>query len=156
MELFKHIRGCVFSIVVLGLGFAPAANAQNIQCGTDYTVKIGDFLSKIAEQFYGDPGAYELIYDGNRDVIGADPAVLSPGVVLQIPCAEGDNLQPNAQTATTSPTSTSTDADDSPFRIVLYGQWAPFLDKETESGGMLTEIVRSCLRHERWIYQTEV
>jgi len=149
MELDKYRLGCVLMILGLGLSIAAAANAQNIQCGADYTVKRGDFLTKIADDVYGDPGAYQIIYVSNLDAVGADPEVIFPGLVLQIPCIDGstsetDTKKTSATTATASE-NTSVDVDSSPFRIVLYDQWAPFLDEKSESGGMLTEIVRRAL-----------
>lgn len=55
--------------------------------GQTYTVQPGDFLSAIAEKFYGDgsEAAWRRIYDANRDTIGPDPASLTPGMVLVIP-----------------------------------------------------------------------
>lgn len=52
-----------------------------------YTVQPGDFLSAIAQRFYGDgsEAAWRRIYDANRDVIGADPTKIEPGMVLTIP-----------------------------------------------------------------------
>lgn len=52
-----------------------------------YTVQPGDFLSAIAQRFYGDgsEAAWRRIYDANRDVIGSDPNQIEPGMVLRIP-----------------------------------------------------------------------
>lgn len=52
-----------------------------------YTVQPGDFLSAIAQRFYGDgsDAAWGRIYDANRDVIGSDPNQIEPGMVLRIP-----------------------------------------------------------------------
>ncbi len=46
-----------------------------------YTVQPGDFLSAIAQRFYGDgsEAAWRRIYDANRDVIGSDPNRIEPG-----------------------------------------------------------------------------
>jgi uncharacterized protein YkwD len=52
-----------------------------------YTVQPGDFLSTIAQRFYGDgsDAAWRRIYDVNRDVIGSDPTQIKLGMVLRIP-----------------------------------------------------------------------
>lgn len=52
-----------------------------------YTVEQGDFLSAIAQKFYGDGSvaSWRRIYDANRDTIGPDPDKLTPGIVLIIP-----------------------------------------------------------------------
>jgi nucleoid-associated protein YgaU len=51
---------------------------------TQYTVEIGDTLSKIAQEFYGDPDRFRIIFQANRDQID-DPDVIFPGQVLRIP-----------------------------------------------------------------------
>jgi len=52
-----------------------------------YTVKPGDYLSKIAEQVYGDGSDANArkIYEANKDIIGSDWTQLRPGMVLTIP-----------------------------------------------------------------------
>jgi Cysteine-rich secretory protein family/Beta/Gamma crystallin/LysM domain len=52
-----------------------------------YTVQPGDYLSAIAQRFYGDgsEAAWRRIYDANRNVIGSDPTRIEPGMVLTIP-----------------------------------------------------------------------
>jgi nucleoid-associated protein YgaU len=49
-----------------------------------YTVKAGDTLSKISQQFYGDASQYTKIFNANRNVL-RDPNVISPGQQLIIP-----------------------------------------------------------------------
>ncbi|MBD1846725.1 LysM peptidoglycan-binding domain-containing protein [Cyanobacteria bacterium FACHB-63] len=60
----------------------PGENA-----GRTYTVQPGDFLSAIAEKFYGDgsEASWRRIYDANRNTIGPDPTKLTAGMVLVIP-----------------------------------------------------------------------
>lgn len=52
-----------------------------------YTVQQGDFLSAIAQKFYGDgsEASWHKIYDANWNLIGPDPAKLTVGMVLAIP-----------------------------------------------------------------------
>ncbi len=52
-----------------------------------YTVQAGDFLSAIAQKFYGDGSevAWRKIYEANQDTIGPDPTQLKLGMVLVIP-----------------------------------------------------------------------
>ena len=54
--------------------------------GTTYTVKSGDNLSKIAKQFYGDPGMWKTIHAANSDKI-PNPDLIHPGLQLTIPDA---------------------------------------------------------------------
>jgi nucleoid-associated protein YgaU len=52
-----------------------------------YTVRPGDTLSGIAQKFYGDSEAWDLIYNRNRDKIGPSPDALKTGMELVIPQA---------------------------------------------------------------------
>lgn len=51
-----------------------------------YTVKSGDTLSKIAQEFYGSAGRYNEIFDANRPMLG-HPDKIYPGQTLRIPNA---------------------------------------------------------------------
>jgi nucleoid-associated protein YgaU len=51
-----------------------------------YTVKSGDTLSKISQQFYGNANRYMKIFDANKDQL-KDPDKIQPGQVLKIPAA---------------------------------------------------------------------
>lgn len=61
----------------------PAGGAAAPSART-YTVKSGDTLSKISQQFYGDANKYHKIFDANRDQL-KDPDKIQPGQVLKIP-----------------------------------------------------------------------
>jgi hypothetical protein len=60
----------------------PVPPAQGDQT---YTVVSGDYLSKIAQMFYGNGSLWRTIYDANIDVIGPNPNLIFPGQVLTIP-----------------------------------------------------------------------
>jgi len=49
-----------------------------------YTVKGGDTLSKIAQQFYGSAGEYMKIFNANKDKL-TDPNLIQVGQELTIP-----------------------------------------------------------------------
>ena len=49
-----------------------------------YTVKSGDTLSKIAQQFYGSAAKYPKIFDANRDQL-SNPDKIQVGMELKIP-----------------------------------------------------------------------
>ena len=49
-----------------------------------YTVKGGDTLSKIAQQFYGSAGEYMKIFNANKDKL-TDPNQIQVGQELTIP-----------------------------------------------------------------------
>lgn len=55
--------------------------------GQTYTVKPGDSLSKISQQFYGSAGSYMRIFEANRDTL-QDPNKIQVGQELKIPAQE--------------------------------------------------------------------
>lgn len=73
--------------------YIAQAQQRNI---AQYTVAPGDFLSNIAQRFYGDgsEASWRKIYEANRSVIGPDPTQLQAGMVLVIP--EANQSQPNS------------------------------------------------------------
>jgi len=52
-----------------------------------YTVKKGDYLSKIAKEVYGNANKYNIIFEANRPML-KDPNLIYPGQVLVIPPLE--------------------------------------------------------------------
>ena len=61
-----------------------ARTDSGASAGQTYTVKPGDTLSKIAQQFYGEAGQYMKIFEANRDKL-KDPNMIHPGQQLTIP-----------------------------------------------------------------------
>ncbi len=49
-----------------------------------HEVKKGETLSKIAEQYYGDPSLYPKIFEANRDILD-NPNLIKIGQKLRIP-----------------------------------------------------------------------
>ncbi len=62
---------------------APAPPATK-SAGQQYTVKAGDTLSKLAEQFYSATGKWEKIYQANRESL-KNPNYIYVGMKLMIP-----------------------------------------------------------------------
>ena len=52
-----------------------------------YTVKKGDYLSKIAKEVYGNANKYDVIFEANKPML-KDPNLIYPGQVLVIPPLE--------------------------------------------------------------------
>ncbi|MEM1355229.1 MAG: LysM peptidoglycan-binding domain-containing protein [Planctomycetota bacterium] len=50
-----------------------------------YEIQPGDNLSRIAQRFYSDPDAWQVIYNRNRDRIGDSPNRLKVGMTIIIP-----------------------------------------------------------------------
>lgn len=59
-----------------------------------YVVQVGDTIGKIAEKFYGDPRAYNQIFDANSHLMN-HPEHIYPGQTLVIPV----NLQQGRRAA---------------------------------------------------------
>jgi hypothetical protein len=53
----------LFAVVSLLPGLATADSPTS---GEDYVVQADDWLSKLADKFYGDPLAYPIIFDGTN------------------------------------------------------------------------------------------
>ena len=66
----------------LAQGAAVGGSGQGGQ--TTYTVKAGDTLSKVSQQFYGNPNEYMRIFYANRDKL-RDPDKVQVGQELTIP-----------------------------------------------------------------------
>lgn len=60
----------------------PAPEAQY------HTVEKGEWLSKIAEKYYGDAKKYEVIFEANKPML-TSPDLIYPGQVLRIPALQG-------------------------------------------------------------------
>lgn len=61
----------------------PGGSGSSIRT---YKVKPGDTLSKISQQFFGNPNQYQRIFDANRDKL-TDPNKIQVGQELKIPAA---------------------------------------------------------------------
>src|SRR5437764_15398878 len=66
-----------------------------------YTVQPGDNLSKIAGEAYGDQSLWQYIYIANTEVIGPNPNLIQPGIVLYLlACPLHTRAYPNVQACT--------------------------------------------------------
>lgn len=63
---------------------AAASPHGGMETLRSYTVQSGDTLSKISQEFYGDPMQYMKIFNANRDKL-SDPNLIQPGQKLYIP-----------------------------------------------------------------------
>jgi nucleoid-associated protein YgaU len=65
---------------------AAAAAGGSTSGARTYTVKPGDSLSKISQEFYGQANQYMKIFEANKDTL-KDPNAIKPGQKLKIPNA---------------------------------------------------------------------
>ncbi len=87
----------IVSLLALLLVLTPAATlAQEIACESDVTVQADDWLSKIADKFYGDVLAFPAIVEATNNKAGTDdsyttignPDIIEPGWKLCLPSVE--------------------------------------------------------------------
>ncbi|MBR1883871.1 MAG: LysM peptidoglycan-binding domain-containing protein [Clostridia bacterium] len=64
---------------------AGGAGGNEIKLPCQYTVQSGDNLWTIAQKFYGKGIMNQKIYNANKAVIGDNPDLIRPGMVLTIP-----------------------------------------------------------------------
>ena len=96
----KHKLTFLAVIFVLIAGLLPAAMVAQETSGQDYTVQADDWLSKLAEKFYGDPLAYPAIVEATNTKAAEDSsyAVIDNADVIEV----GQKLViPTAQEAST-------------------------------------------------------
>ncbi|MDX3382125.1 LysM peptidoglycan-binding domain-containing M23 family metallopeptidase [Streptomyces niveiscabiei] len=62
---------------------ASATTSATTRKTTTYTVRSGDYLSKIAEE-QNVTGGWQRIYEDNRDAVGSDPSLIHPGLRLSL------------------------------------------------------------------------
>ena len=71
--------------ITINSSLEAPAQAQAVGSGRrTYTVQAGDSLSKIAQQFYGQAGQYNKIFEANRDKLD-NPDKIRAGQELVIP-----------------------------------------------------------------------
>lgn len=70
--------------ITVAPGQGGPAGAASAPSARTYTVKSGDTLSKISQEFYGDANRYKQIFEANRDQL-SDPDKIKPGQTLKIP-----------------------------------------------------------------------
>jgi heat shock protein HslJ len=90
----KLMISVVVIVLLTGLLVAPGLAQEPGQCENVYTVQAGDWLSKIADKYYGDPLLYDRIIAANNAQSGddypdiANPDLIEPGLVLCLPPAD--------------------------------------------------------------------
>ncbi|MCX4613709.1 peptidoglycan DD-metalloendopeptidase family protein [Streptomyces mirabilis] len=74
-----------------------------------YSVKVGDWLARIAERQHLS-GGWQKLYSDNRQAIGSDPSLIHPGLKLTIGerAVSTDDAKPSTESFTQSSARTST------------------------------------------------
>tara|TARA_R110000850_G_scaffold11527_9_gene39439 strand:+ start:828 stop:1937 length:1110 start_codon:yes stop_codon:yes gene_type:complete len=158
------LKRIVTMSLLVAAGTFGTAQAQT-PCD-NYTIRAGDSLQSIARRAFDNPALFQLVYLANRDVIGANPNLITVGTVIQMPCEDGTN--PGANTSAGNFAST-VDASTvsagavpplsepvapptggmtpfvAPITFVTGADYAPFTGPELPEGGMYTELVMRAL-----------
>jgi nucleoid-associated protein YgaU len=70
---------------VLEVKKAVSGNVVHLVAPRTHNVAAGDWLSKLAQKYYGDMYKWPVIYEANRALIGGNPDLIKPGQRLLIP-----------------------------------------------------------------------
>ena len=150
------MKSCVLAAsAALCCAISFAAEAQDLACGTTYTVARGDYLTGITKRAYGVATPCKALHEHNMSVIGANADLIEPGMELEIPCLDGYPVQAASEDDSVEPELASVqpvrfvqpgiDRPDRPISFVAGGDWAPFLDQSEEHGGMFVELVTAAM-----------
>ncbi len=84
-QIFSLLLSLALLTAVVNPTFAAPAH-QALVCTQDYSVQADDWLSKLAEKFYGDPLAYPVIVDATNAAMESDDtyAVITNPDVIEI------------------------------------------------------------------------
>ncbi|MFI7390376.1 M23 family metallopeptidase [Streptomyces tendae] len=74
---------------------AKKAAAEKNSDSRTYTVKSGDYLSKIADEQHVD-GGWKKLYADNREAVGSDPSLIHPGLELSIGAQAAKSAAPSS------------------------------------------------------------
>lgn len=132
-------RFVVLLSMALGLGLGVSlGSAAHAQCGGAHEVQPGETILGLAGTAYGDPEKWTLIYYANQGVLDASGFQLTPGTVLRIPCAPG-------QEAVEEVDATPLQQIDAELKLVTGSNFAPFTDTGWQGQGMVTELINAAM-----------
>ncbi|MCF2130829.1 peptidoglycan DD-metalloendopeptidase family protein [Strepomyces sp. STD 3.1] len=75
---------------------AAASGAEKNSDARTYTVKSGDYLSRIADEQNVD-GGWKKLYEDNREAVGSDPSLIHPGLKLSVGAKAAQSEKPAAE-----------------------------------------------------------
>ncbi|WP_329473398.1 peptidoglycan DD-metalloendopeptidase family protein [Streptomyces sp. NBC_01723] len=75
---------------------AAASGTEKNSDARTYTVKSGDYLSRIADEQNVD-GGWKKLYEDNREAIGSDPSLIHPGLKLSVGAKAAQSEKPAAE-----------------------------------------------------------
>ncbi|MCV2874345.1 transporter substrate-binding domain-containing protein [Defluviimonas sp. WL0050] len=147
MRNIMHSRKYLASASVALIALTSAAAAQ--EACSSYTIKDGDSLGSIAQSAYGSFD-YQMIFNANRNLID-NPNSLETGVVLQIPCedgqlsAESDVTEIIAQEEEKQSKKAKSNIYEPPIKLLSGNGWEPYTGENMKGGGMLVRLATTAL-----------
>lgn len=147
MRRFRWLTGLA---LVAGLCGALSVPALAQTCGEDYTMQDGDSLAKIATKVYGKSSQWTLIFYANQDRFGAGQTLLTPGLIIRIPCigsaaAKGDVPAIATTLAATPSTQLAISSEIKRIQFLTATDFPPFTDSSLPNGGMITDVVNAAM-----------
>ena len=142
-----YFRRGVCLLMALLVWSTAASAAEELSCGSKYTVQDGDTLGDIANRTYGLSNKWTLIYYGNQKQFGNEP-ILVPGNKINIPCI----VAPEPASVSIAPAGAP--SDDQPAKIEISqiaadinlltaDDYQPFTDRALPDGGLITEVIKN-------------
>lgn len=102
----------VQSLPIAGQKAADKKTAQKKTDVRTYSVKVGDYLSKIADE-QNVSGGWKKLYADNREAVGSDPSLIHPGLKLAIGGKKAATAAPKSSPSKPSSASKSSAKDSS-------------------------------------------
>lgn len=136
MKRTYKIAATLLVAIFATFGVPDAGNAQSA-CEV-YRVKPGDSLRKIALRAFGDDD-YSALYQMNAGEIGRNPNLISVGMVLNVPCADGS--APSGAFTAISPVN----VDNQMISFVTANGYLPYTDESLEGQGIFTSLVETAM-----------
>ncbi|MEU8752932.1 LysM peptidoglycan-binding domain-containing M23 family metallopeptidase [Streptomyces chartreusis] len=102
----------VQSLPIAGQKAAEKKAAQKKTDVRTYSVKVGDYLSKIADE-QNVSGGWKKLYADNREAVGSDPSLIHPGLKLAIGGKKAATTAPKSSPSKPSSASKSSAKDSS-------------------------------------------
>ncbi|MFG1671721.1 LysM peptidoglycan-binding domain-containing M23 family metallopeptidase [Streptomyces sp. Y7] len=100
----------VQSLPVAGQKAVEKKAAQKKSGVRTYSVKVGDYLSKIADE-QNVSGGWKKLYADNRDAVGSDPSLIHPGLKLALGGKKAATTAPKSSPSKPSSASESSKKD---------------------------------------------
>jgi len=147
-----------YFVVLLLFLYALPALPHSINCETYYTVKSGDWLSKLADRAYHQKHEYQHIVDYNPGKI-SNPNMLKIGQRLYVPCLKGSDspqVSVPALPQVVKPSTGESAAHPDSVKILTGSDYAPYVDDNLPNGGNSTELLTRALTANAADYNVEL